>query len=128
MRDIARAKDIIRNTALLELKLVEGGPASDEAALLAAYGGKVPADMEVVHGRRRRTRGDAARVLPGAQGGGHHGRDLRTRKPTIDEYNQPAVSFTLNSEGVTKFSARDGGERRPAAGDHPRRPGAVGAA
>jgi preprotein translocase subunit SecD len=32
------------------------------------------------------------------------GQDLRTARTTIDEFNQPAVSFTLNSEGVTKFS------------------------
>jgi preprotein translocase subunit SecD len=31
------------------------------------------------------------------------GRDLRTARPTTDEYNAPAVSFTLNTEGVAKF-------------------------
>ena len=37
--DVARAKEIIRSTALLELKLVEGGPASTKEALLSATGG-----------------------------------------------------------------------------------------
>ncbi len=32
------------------------------------------------------------------------GRDLRTARPTLDENNLPAVSFTLNSDGVAKFS------------------------
>jgi preprotein translocase subunit SecD len=32
------------------------------------------------------------------------GRDLRNARETPDEYNKPAVSFTLNSEGVAKFS------------------------
>jgi preprotein translocase subunit SecD len=32
------------------------------------------------------------------------GRDLRNARATLDEYNQPAVSFTLNPEGVSKFS------------------------
>ena len=31
------------------------------------------------------------------------GRDLRNARPTIDEYNQPAVSFSLNNDGRAKF-------------------------
>jgi preprotein translocase subunit SecD len=31
------------------------------------------------------------------------GRDLRNARPTIDENNQPAVSFTLNNEGGRRF-------------------------
>ena len=47
--------------ALLELKLVEGGPGADREALLQAHGGKVPADMEVVTGAAERERRRAAR-------------------------------------------------------------------
>src|SRR5262245_66622184 len=31
------------------------------------------------------------------------GRDLRNARPTLDENNLPAVSFSLNSEGAQKF-------------------------
>ena len=31
------------------------------------------------------------------------GRDLRTARPTLDENNRPAVSFSLNNEGARKF-------------------------
>jgi preprotein translocase subunit SecD len=31
------------------------------------------------------------------------GRDLRTARPTLDENNRPAVSFSLNQEGARKF-------------------------
>ena len=48
--DINRAKEIIRSTALLELKIVEEGPAPSREALLQARGGVVPSDMEVVSG------------------------------------------------------------------------------
>jgi preprotein translocase subunit SecD len=48
--DVARAKEIIRSTALLELKLVEAGPAPTREALLQPYKGQVPPDMEVVPG------------------------------------------------------------------------------
>jgi preprotein translocase subunit SecD len=32
------------------------------------------------------------------------GADLKSAKPSIDEYNLPAVRFILKSEGVTKFT------------------------
>jgi len=102
LHDVARAKEIIRSTAVLELKLVEAGPMPDRESLLQPYGGTVPADME---------------VLPGAPDPGGipmyylvrrvaavTGNDLRHARPTLDEFNMPAVSFTLNREGVAKFS------------------------
>ena len=55
------------------------------------------------------------------------GRDLRSARPSVDENNRPAVSFTLSTEGGRKFGKVTRREHRPAAGDHPRRPRAVGA-
>ena len=102
--DINRAKSIIRNTALLEIKLVEAGPTADEASLLTSYGGKVPDDMQVVPGMSG-VQGDTTRMFYLVRKvSAITGRDLRRAKPTLDEMNLPAVSFTLNSEGVTKFS------------------------
>jgi preprotein translocase subunit SecD len=103
LRDVARAKEIIRSTALLELKLVEGGPMSDQAALLQPYGGKKPDDMDIVPGPLDASGGSTGFYLV------HHtaaitGRDLRNAKQTLDENNAPAVGFTLNSEGITKFT------------------------
>jgi preprotein translocase subunit SecD len=101
--DVARAKEIIRNTALLEWKLVEAGPAPDQASLLQSRGGVIPADMEVVSGAS--SVGDATRSFYLVRRvAAVTGRDLRNARGTLDEYNQPAVSFTLNSEGVSKFS------------------------
>src|SRR4029453_6903479 len=48
--DVARAKEIIRNTAILELKIGEAGPAGSPEQLRQNYGGKVPDDMEVLQG------------------------------------------------------------------------------
>jgi preprotein translocase subunit SecD len=102
--DVNRAKNIIRNTALLEIKLVEGGPASDEQTLLSAHGGKPPEGLEVVPGVSG-TPGDASRVFYLVRRvSAITGRDLRNAKPSMDEFGQPAVSFTLNSEGVAKFT------------------------
>ena len=109
--DVARAKEIIRATAQLELSLVEAGPASSREDLLAATGGTVPSDAEVLPG-----------VAPGspAQGGAGvvyylvkrtpvvSGRDLRNARPTIDENNRPAVGFSLKSEGAARFGSFTG--------------------
>jgi preprotein translocase subunit SecD len=101
LQDVARAKEIIRSTAILEWKLVEAGPMPDRTTLLQPYGGAVPADMEVVPGVDS-TGVQSFYLL--RRVAAVTGRDLRNARPTVDEYNTPAVSFTLNSEGVSKFS------------------------
>ncbi len=109
--DVARAKEIIRSTALLELKLVEEGPAPSREALVESRNGVVPPDMEVVPGV-------SDRVNPGGipetvyylvrRVAAVTGRDLRTARQSLDENNQPAVSFSLNREGARKFGDATG--------------------
>ena len=99
--DVARAKEIIRSTALLELKLVESGPAPSREALLQSTGGQVPQDAEVIpdaNGQFYLVKKVAAVT----------GRDLRSAKPSLDENNRPAVSFTLTSDGSRKFGKATG--------------------
>ena len=100
--DVERAKEIIGKTALLELKIVESGPAPTEEALLQASGGKVPPDQEVVSGASGGGDGGTmyylVRKVPGVTGA-----DLRGASPTIDENNRPAVRFLLTGEGARKF-------------------------
>ncbi len=104
VKDVLRAKELIRQTAQLQIKLVDSGPASDEQSLLAAHGGKVPPELEVVPGVSG-TRGDTTRVFYLVRKvAAITGSDLRNAKPTIDELNLPAVGFTLNNEGVGKFT------------------------
>ena len=105
--DVPRAKEIIRSTSQLELKQVEQGPFSDEAAARAALGGTVPPDMQLLPGTIEAAPGQPAgtgyyvvRRVPAVTG-----RDLRTARPTLDENNRPAVSFSLNTEGARKFGA-----------------------
>jgi preprotein translocase subunit SecD len=103
--DVPRAKEIIRSTAQLELKQVEQGPFSDEAAARAALGNNVPPDMQILPGTIEAAPGQPAstgyyvlRRVPAVTG-----RDLRNARPTLDENNRPAVSFSLNQEGARKF-------------------------
>jgi len=103
--DVPRAKEIIRSTAMLELKLVEQGPMPSKEALLQATGGNVPQDLEVVSG---------VETAPGQPPATVYyllrkvavvtGRDLRNAKPSLDENNTPAVNFSLNQAGAQRFS------------------------
>jgi preprotein translocase subunit SecD len=107
--DVARAKEIIRSTALLELKLVETGPSSSREDLLRPYNGKEPPDMQVVPGIDESGAGGSGTVYYLVRRvAAVTGRDLRGARPTLDENNQPAVGFSLNREGARKFGAVTG--------------------
>jgi len=104
--DVARAKEIIRSTALLELKLVEEGPASSQETLLQSRNGVIPPEMEVLTGvsdlRNPSGTPDTMYYLV-RRVAAVSGRDLRNARSSLDEFNQPAVSFSLNREGASKF-------------------------
>ena len=93
-------QSIIKMTALLEWKLVKAGPAPDEETLLKEFGGKIPDDMEAVKGDpKRRAEGwylvtKVSTVT---------GRDLRMVRRSQDEWNSPAVAFSLKSDGGKRF-------------------------
>ena len=97
-----RVKALLRNTALLELKTVEAGPALTRQELIAASGGNIELDTEIL----------AAKPEDDFPGGFYvvraepvvTGRDLRTARMSQDELSLPAVSFTLNADGARKFA------------------------
>ncbi len=98
--DPERVKNLIKVTAVLEFKLVKAGPAPDEETLIQQIGGKVPEDGEIVKGETRR----------GVQGyylvsrvASITGKDLRSVRRGLDEWNNPAVSFTLTPDGARRF-------------------------
>jgi preprotein translocase subunit SecD len=100
--DVDRAKEIIRSTGLLELKIVEQGPSASREVFLV--NGQEPPGMEVIPG---------VSGVPGDTAGAVYyqvrrvaavtGKELRNARPTIDENNQPAVSFTLSNDGGRRF-------------------------
>lgn len=110
--EVARAKEIIRSTAQLELKLVEQGPFYSRDDALQAVGGEIPGEMELVSGSEdvSATGGGVPSTLYYFVGrvAGITGRDLRTARPTLDEMNQPAVSFSLNQDGARRFGQLTG--------------------
>jgi preprotein translocase subunit SecD len=105
--DVNRAKEIIRSTAMLELKLVEAGPASTREPLLQSYGGKLPDDMEVVSGASTGPDAGTSFYLV-RKVAAVTGQDLRNARPSIDENSRPAVSFSLTNEGARKFGKATG--------------------
>jgi preprotein translocase subunit SecD len=95
-----RIKNIIKTTALLEWRLVLGGPALDRETLLQDSGGEVPPGAEIMRGDPDRTEGGyylVSRVAPVT------GKDLINARRSTDEWNNPAVSFTLNAEAGRRF-------------------------
>ena len=100
--DVNRAKEIIRSTGLLELKIVEQGPSASREALMA--NGTVPAGMDIVPGVSSASDVAGSTVYYMVRkAAAVTGRDLRSARPSLDENNRPAVAFTLNSEGAAKF-------------------------
>jgi len=105
--DPKRVKDLIKNTAFLELKLVETGP-SDRAALLAAHGGQVPPELELVQ----------SKAEPGQRQDLYYlvrksavitGRDLKNARPSrTGQFGQMGVTFFLTAGGAGKFAAATG--------------------
>jgi len=105
--DPKRVKDLIKNTAFLELKLVEKGPSTDKAALLADTGGQVPPQSELVEGKPESGQRQTNWYLV-KKSAVITGRDLKNARPTHGQYGANAVSFFLTASGAEKFSAWTG--------------------
>ncbi|MBP1768620.1 MAG: preprotein translocase subunit SecD [Candidatus Aminicenantes bacterium] len=105
IEDPERVKSIIKTTAILEWKLVRAGPAPDEATLLASTGGLVPDDAQVVKGDPKRQEVGFYLVDKVAT---VSGKDLRTVRRSADEWNTPAVSFSLDPDGGRRFEKATG--------------------
>ena len=102
--DVAGAKAVIRSTGVLEINLVEAGPAPSRDRLLETTGGALPLTLEVVAGDAPAGDGSdvvylVRRAAPIA------GRDLRNARATVDEFNRPAIGFSLNRDGARAFAA-----------------------
>jgi preprotein translocase subunit SecD len=107
--DVNRAKSIIGSPGQLQLKLVEQGPFPTQEAALQAYNNALPPDLMIVPGTSDPANAGAApgstiyyvlrRVAPIT------GRDLRSARQSLDQNNQPAVSFTLSNDGAKRFGA-----------------------
>jgi preprotein translocase subunit SecD len=106
MTDPARVKNIIKSTALLELKMVENGPFSSQGEAAQSYGGVVPGNLEILRSGERGLTGDAFYVVQRVAA--VSGRDLKGAYPSRDENGRPAVSFNLSADGASRFGRLTG--------------------
>jgi preprotein translocase subunit SecD len=106
LTDVRRAKEIIRSTAQLKLTLVEQGPFPNRESALQAFNNNVPGDVEVLPGRQEGggTAGTAGTVFYAVKrAAAVTGRDLRNAQQSLDEFNRPAVGFTLKQDAAGRF-------------------------
>jgi preprotein translocase subunit SecD len=102
--DPSRVKDIIQSTALLALKLVQDGPYPTRDAALAAHGGILPPDTELLPGRSESGQSAGTEVwYVVGRIAAVTGRDLSGAAPSQDENGRPSVNFTLTRDGATRF-------------------------
>jgi preprotein translocase subunit SecD len=105
--DPKRVKDLIKNTAFLELSLVESGPAS-ESALKAAYpGGTIPPQFKLVESKTEPGRTERTFYVVRKQAV-ITGRDLKNARPTQGQFGAHSVTFFLTATGSQKFGDATG--------------------
>ncbi len=105
VEDEQRAKGIIKSQARLEWKLVKAGPADSEEQLLADFNGEVPEDTEILKQTERtednKIQSESYYLV--SKVATVTGKDLRDARRSVDEWDQPAVSFSLKPEGAKRF-------------------------
>jgi preprotein translocase subunit SecD len=103
--DPKRVKDLIKNTAFLELKLVEGGPTSNRAELEA----RATPELEVLEARPAPGQRDSTYYLV-RKAAVITGRDMKNARPGRGGQfgDQNHVNFFLTPTGASKFGDATG--------------------
>ena len=105
--DVQRAKQVIRATAQLQFRLVDNPtpfPAREEA--LRAFNNVLPPDVEILPGRLEGsgTAGTAGTVYYAVKKTSVvTGSELRSAQQGLDQFNRPAVMFTLKQDAAQRF-------------------------
>lgn len=108
--DPARVKDIIKTTAQLQFRIVEGNPGPDPKAVEAAIPANMKNDVEVLQGTREDELGRAAGVeyYPVRKTVPVSGRDLKTARVQKGRLGEPVIGFSLTPDGAPKFGELTG--------------------
>jgi preprotein translocase subunit SecD len=103
--DPARVKEIMQNTAMLEIKQVLGGPYPSEQAALQAQQtpGILPPDAMILPGNTLGGRGEGDQFFVVSRASAISGKDLRHAEPGMDQNGQADVDFQLTNEGGQRF-------------------------
>jgi preprotein translocase subunit SecD len=113
VEDPTRVKDLLKNPAMLEWKEVtypsgadpsNWGPPAGQEAVIALFGGQLPADTELFPQRLDQPDGTTVEVWwPLKRVSTVAGRDLRDAQRNVDEWGDPAVSFELTQDAGRRF-------------------------
>ena len=103
--DPARVKDIIKTTAQLQFRIVEGSPGSDVKSTLDSVAPNLKNEVDVLPGNREDELGRVAGVeyfavqkrIPVT------GTDLKNARVQKGQVGQPNVGFSLTPDGAKKF-------------------------
>jgi preprotein translocase subunit SecD len=101
--DPERVKEIMQNTAMLEIKQVTGGPYPSQAAALQANNGIIPADQLLLPGNTLGGRSEGEQWYLVSRVSAISGKDLRHADPSTDQNAQPDVNFQLTRDGGQRF-------------------------
>ena len=105
VEDPEKVIEILKSTAMLEFRLVKGGPAVSEEALLEAHGGEIPKDTEIMKSDPKHMESGYYLVSNVSE---IVGNDLRSTRRSSDQWQQPAVSFSLKPDAAKRFAKMTG--------------------
>jgi len=100
--DPARVREIMQSTAMLDIRLVVGGPYPDEQSALQANNGALPPDAVLLPGNTGRI--DQPEYYVVSRTAAVAGSDIRDAQPSRDENGRPDVNFHLSNDGGRRFS------------------------
>ena len=103
--DPARVKEIMQNTAMLEIKQVMGGPYPSQAAALQANNGLIPIDQLLLPGNTLGSHAEGEEWYLVSRASAISGKDLRHADPSTDQNGQADVQFSLTRDGGQRFFA-----------------------
>jgi preprotein translocase subunit SecD len=104
--DPARVKDIIKTTATLQFRIVEGEPGSDVASVMATVPANMKTEVDVLPGTREDAMGRATGTLMYAvrKTVPVTGTDLKNARVQKGRLNEPVIGFSMTPEGARKFA------------------------
>lgn len=111
--DPARVKDIIKTTAQLQFRIVEGEPGADAASVMASVPANMKTEVDVLPGTREDSMGRAAgtemyavrKVVPVT------GTDLKNARVQKGRLNEPVIGFSMTPDGARKFGDLTGSNK-----------------
>jgi SecD/SecF fusion protein len=103
--DVEQAKRVIKATAQLRLTLAESGPFASRDAALQTYGHQLPAHLEILPGPPADDASGTTTFYVVHRAAAVAGTDLTDARASVDEFNRPAVAFTLTPDAGRRFGA-----------------------